>query len=274
MTDTMQSHYGRPGIVERILETLAEAGVDVDALQVDDLGAFDEFHVGRREASERLVPLLEVGKGASVLDVGSGIGGPARFIANRTGAQVTGIDLTPEFVDAADTLTQRVGLGDRVSFQLASGTDIPFTDDHFDAATLMHVGMNIEDKATLIAEMARVTRPGGTVLVYDLMRVGEGELGYPMPWASSPDFSFVDRPAVYEQAAQAAGLVVVDRLDFSDLARNFFDPPKDAPAPPAASTAGDPARATNPRATATFQNARAAVQSGLISPLALVLKSS
>ena len=271
MTDTMQSHYGRPGIVERILETLAEAGVNVDALQVDDLGAFDEFHVGRREASERLVPLLEVGSGASVLDVGSGIGGPARFIANRTGARVTGIDLTPEFVEAADTLTRRVGLGDRVSFQRASGTDIPFPENHFDAATLMHVGMNIEDKATLIAEMARVTRPGGTVLVYDLMRVGEGELGYPMPWASSPDFSFVDRPAVYEQAAQAAGLVVVDRLDFGDLARNFFDPPKDAPAAPAA---GDPARATNPRTTATFQNARAAVQSGLISPLALVLKSA
>ena len=112
----------------------------------------------------------------------------------------------------------------------------------------MHVGMNIEDKATLIAEMTRVTRPGGTVLVYDLMRVGEGDLGYPMPWASSADFSFVDRPAVYEQAAQAAGLVVVDRLDFGDLARNFFDPPKDAPVPSAASAppkppaAGDPGR--------------------------------
>jgi SAM-dependent methyltransferase len=162
-------------------------------------------------------------------------------------------------------------LSDRVRFQIASGTDIPFTDDHFDAATLMHVGMNIEDKTTLIAEMARVTRPGGTVLVYDLMRVGEGDLGYPMPWASSPDFSFVDRPAVYAHAAQAAGLVVVDRLDFSDLARNFFDPPKDAPSAPAA---GDPAVATNPRTTATFQNARAAVQSGLISPIALVLRSS
>ena len=267
MTDTMQSHYGRAGIVERLLEDLAEAGVDTDRLQVDDLGTFDEFHVGRREASERLLPLLGVEVDHMILDVGSGIGGPARFLADRTGAHVTGIDLTPEFVDAATELTRRVGLSDRVSFRLASGTDIPFEDDRFDAATLMHVGMNIEDKPTLLAEMARVTRPDGTVLVYDLMRVGEGDLVHPMPWASNPAFSFVDRPAVYEAAAQAAGLAVIERLDFGDLARAFFDTPKDTP-PSGPAGGGDPRRADR------FRNARSAVHAGIITPIALVLKKS
>jgi MPBQ/MSBQ methyltransferase len=266
MTDTMQSHYGREGIVERILKSLADDGVDIDHLQVDHLGALDEFHVGRRDASERLLPLLGVGAGDAILDVGSGIGGPARFLAERTGASVIGIDLTPEFVDAATELTRRVGLADRVSFQLASGTDIPFDDDRFDAATLMHVGMNIEDKDALIADMARVTRPGGTILVYDLMRVGPGALEHPMPWASLPQFSFVDPPDRYEAAARAAGLVVVERTDHGDLARAFFDRAAETPPRP------HPAGGEDPRRVASLRNAAAAVRSGTITPIALVLK--
>ena len=155
MTETIQSHYGRPGIVERILQDLVESGIDPDRVTVDDLDGIDEFHVGGRAASERLAPLLRIGVGDRLIDVGCGIGGPARYFAAATGARVDGIDLTPEFVGAAHELTTLVGMTDRVSARLGSGTEIPFGDAAFDAATLMHVGMNIEDKARLMTEARR-----------------------------------------------------------------------------------------------------------------------
>ena len=265
MTETMQSHYGREGIVERIVQDLAESGVDTRRVSVDDLDGIDEFHVGGRAASERIAPLLGLGDGQRLLDVGCGIGGPARYFAEATGAHVEGIDLTPEFVAAANELTELVGLGDRVTCRLGSGTEIPFADDAFDASTLMHVGMNIEDKSTLLREMARVTRTGGVVLLYDLMRTGPGELAYPMPWASTATFSFVDPPDLYEEAARAAGLEPVDRLDFSDLARGFFDPPNEGEQTPAQRD-----RAANPRRKSMFANAADAIRSGSIKPIVLV----
>ena len=255
----MQSHYARPEMVKGLLDELGKAGHDPAALRVSDLGDFDEFHVGRRDASARLVSLLGVRQDDRIIDVGCGIGGPARFFADATGARVTGIDLTPDFIEAATELTRLVGLAQHVDFRLASGTEIPFEDAHFDAATLMHVGMNIEDKRTLLSEMARVTRPGGRVLVYDLMRIGEGQLEYPMPWASYARFSFVDRETVYLDAAAAAGLTPTERISFEETAREFFDPPREA------ST-----RATKPGRPQRFQNARKAVRAGIISPIARV----
>ncbi|MAJ47032.1 MAG: hypothetical protein CBC35_07255 [Planctomycetes bacterium TMED75] len=259
MSETMQSHYARTDLVEKLLDDLAKAGHDPKALQVTDLGEFDEFHVGKREASTRLAPLLDLKQDDTLIDIGCGIGGPARFFAEATGARVTGIDLTPDFIEAATELTRLVGLGEQVRFQLASGTEIPFEDARFDAATLMHVGMNIEDKQTLLSEMARVTRPGGRVLIYDLMRIADGELSFPMPWASFARFSFVDREAVYLEAAAAAGLTPTERISFHETARRFFDPPQENS--PRSTTPGRPQR---------FENARQAVRTGIISPIARV----
>ncbi|MAJ48058.1 MAG: hypothetical protein CBC35_12460 [Planctomycetes bacterium TMED75] len=259
MSETMQSHYARADLVESLLEDLEKAGHDPTALKVRDLGAFDEFHVGKREASTRLAPLLGLKQDDQLIDVGCGIGGPARFFAQATGARVTGIDLTPDFIDAATKLTRLVGLSERVNFQLASGTELPFEDARFDAATLMHVGMNIEDKRTLLFEMARVTRSGGRVLVYDLMRIDEGELFFPMPWASFARFSFVDRENVYLDAAAAAGLTPTKRISFQETARTFFDPPRETSV-----------RTTKPGRPQRFENARQAVREGIISPIAHV----
>lgn len=267
MSETMQAHYARKDLVQSLLEDLTRAGHDPDALRVSDLGEIDEFHVGKRKASERLAPLLGLEQADALLDVGCGIGGPARFFAEATGARVTGIDLTPDFIEAATELTRMVGLSDRVRFQLASGTELPFEDGAFDATSLMHVGMNIEDKSTLLSEMARVTRPGGTVLVYDLMRINDGELSFPMPWASVARFSFVETEATYLDAAEAARLTPTERISFHETALRFFDPPTESvPTTQEAGTAkpGRPER---------FQNARQAVLLDLISPIAFIFRT-
>ena len=153
-----------------------------------------------------------------MLDIGSGIGGPARHLAVALGCRVTGIDLTEEFVEVATSLTSRCGLADRASFRQASALALPFEDGIFDGAVLMHVGMNISDKARLFSEARRVLKTGGRFGVYDIMRIGEGELPFPMPWAATEATSFVERPETYRQLLAASGFEIEkqrNRRDFS-----------------------------------------------------------
>jgi SAM-dependent methyltransferase len=215
-------HYAVYGVLDRIREGLASLGRDPDHIAPEDLKAVDEFHIGGGEATVRLLDQLGIGPESHVLDIGSGIGGPARTIARRYGARVTGIDLTPEFVDAARALSRMCGTEGSVSFVAGSATDLPFPDDVFDVALLLHVGMNIPDKPGLFAEAARVVRPGGTFAVYDVMKVGPGELQFPVPWAETADLSALAAPQAYREAARAAGLTLRAESDRSRDALDFF----------------------------------------------------
>jgi SAM-dependent methyltransferase len=213
------AHYGAAGLHERIMERLAEAGVAADAVTAEHLKAVDEFHIGGAEATAALLDQLEVGPGTRVLDVGCGIGGPARTIAARTGARVTGIDLTPDFVEAARRLTATVGL--KADFVVGSALDLPFADAAFDLVTLLHVGMNIADKPRLFAEVARVLAPGGTFGVFDVMLFGTHP-AFPLPWANDAASSFVETPDEYLATARGAGFDLVARRDRGEVARDFF----------------------------------------------------
>src|ERR687898_826328 len=139
----VESHYGRKGLGDRFLDALKEAGVDVDNLQPDDLAPVDEFHLRGREATDELAELAGIGADDSVLDVGSGVGGPARRIASTRGATVTGVDLTEEFCEVATMLSERTGLGDKVEFRHADALELPFDEGSFDVVWTQHTAMNI-----------------------------------------------------------------------------------------------------------------------------------
>lgn len=202
-------HYGREGLEQAILAALKAAGKDVAALSPDDLASVDEFHLGWRAQTVSLAERLGLGGDDHVLDIGAGIGGPARCFAARYGCSVVGIDLTPDFVAVAQALTRRCGLANLVSFRLGSALALPFSVGSFDVATLIHVGMNIADKASLFAEARRVLKPGGRFGVYDVMFTdGEVVLPYPMPWAIGPASSFVETPATYLKLLTAAGFAI------------------------------------------------------------------
>lgn len=222
LEDAVAAHYARPDLEARLLAILAEHGVDTGSLRPADLAAVDEFHVGGREASEALAALLPAGAERHLLDIGSGIGGPARFFAERLGCRVTGLDLTPDFVATARGLTAKVGLAERVEFRVGSALALPFPEASFDAASLLHVGMNIADKARLMAEAARVLRPGGSFALYEVMRVGPGQVIYPVPWASDPDSSFPEAPEVYRRALEAAGFRVTHERERRAFGLDFF----------------------------------------------------
>ena len=221
--DKVAAHYGRGGLIERIRAGLAAAGADLDNPSPEALKPVDEFHIGGVKATDELLGQIEIPAGAAALDIGCGLGGTARLIAARTGAAVTGVDLTPEYVETARALSAMAGVGG-VSFHVGSALALPVPDAAFDLATLLHVGMNIEDKARLMTEARRALKPGGTFAVYEVMRGPDAsDLVHPLPWAETPDFSFVAPLAAYEDAARAAGFEVVASRGRRDFALAFFE---------------------------------------------------
>ena len=153
-----------------------------------------------------------------MLDIGCGIGGPARFLAAERGWRVEGVDLTAEYVAVAKALSRRVGMADKVSFRQASATSLPFADASFDGATMIHVGMNIADKPAAFAEVRRVLKPGGTFAIYDAMLSGDGAFSYPVPWSSEPATNHIATPEAYKAALRAAGFTVEKERNRRDFA--------------------------------------------------------
>ena len=156
MESAVARHYGVPDLLARIYGGLEAAGADLARLTLEDLAPVDEFHIGGRKATVHAVGKLAPGRGDHVLDIGCGIGGAARAMAAETGCRVTGIDLTPEFIETAQRLTEKTGLGANVDFEVASALHMPFADGAFDKAITLHVAMNIHDRAGLYVEIARV----------------------------------------------------------------------------------------------------------------------
>ena len=216
-------HYAHGSLEEAILNALAAAGKDVNRLTPKDLAPVDEFHVGGRLATMAFAEQFGLRPGMRLLDVGCGLGGAARYFAHEHGCQVTGIDLSGEYVGVANALAARVGLGERVSCQAGSALALPFAAGSFDAAYMFHVGMNIENKSKLFAEVRRVLAPSGLFGIYDVMRLAAGELSYPVPWASGPESSFVADAATYRRLLVAAGFEVLKERDRRDFALEVFE---------------------------------------------------
>ena len=165
---------------------------------------------------------LDIDSVHHVLDVGCGLGGGSRFAAQKYGCRVTGVDLTPEYVETGNALCAWIGLGDKIHLEVADATTLPHSDEAFDRAYMLHVGMNIADKESLASELHRVVRPGGRVGIYDVMRVGDGDIAFPVPWATEPEGSSVAPPTAYKSALEAAGFNIIAERNRREFALEFF----------------------------------------------------
>lgn len=219
----ISNHYTHGNLAAAIRSGIESLGKTIGSVTVDDLAPVDEFHIGGREASEEFLGQLDLSPEKHVLDVGCGLGGAARFVAGRYGCRVTAIDLTPEYVETARVLCGWVGLDNRISLHQGSALSMPFADRAFDGAYMLHVGMNIDDKAKLCSEVSRVLRSNSLFGIYDVMRIGDGELTYPVPWATTAASSALAEPAQYREALRAAGFAVVAERNRRDFALAFFE---------------------------------------------------
>ncbi|MEI9421185.1 methyltransferase domain-containing protein [Mesorhizobium sp. Cs1299R1N1] len=234
MTDNLEAvraHYRASGLTERLKTALAALGPEGQRPMPEQLAGLDQFHTRGLAATAELAGLAGIGPETIVLDVGSGLGGPARFLAATHGCRVTGVDLSEPFVEAAHYLTERMGLGEQVTFEGASALALPFDDSHFDVVLLQHVAMNITERERLYDEIRRVLKPGGRFATYDVVLNG-GDPHYPVPWARSPAESFLLTAAETLARIEQAGFETLVWQDDTEAAKAWFSQLRASGPPP------------------------------------------
>jgi ubiquinone/menaquinone biosynthesis C-methylase UbiE len=269
----VSDHYAHGNLIAAIQNGLTLMGKTTSTVTVDDLAPVDEFHIGGRKATVELMEQLQPSPTDHLLDIGSGLSGAARFVADRYRCLVTGIDLTREYVEAGKDLCEWVGLNDRVSLHHANALSIPFPDGTFSAAYMLHVGMNIEDKSKLFSEAARIMRSGSLFGIYDVMRTGDGELNYPLPWATTRESNAVARLEQYRTALQSAGFEILSERNRKDFALAYFNQLQ----PKMSATDGPPPLGLHTlmgeRRKSQVRNMIENISSGRIAPIELIART-
>jgi ubiquinone/menaquinone biosynthesis C-methylase UbiE len=215
-------HYGISDLTARIATALRDAGKDLAHLKTADLAAIDEFHVRGRSATLELAKRMELTTGGQVLDIGSGLGGPARTLAEIYGCRVTGIDLSPVFCETARQLSRWVGLNDKVDFVEGDATSLPFDPATFDAAMTIHVAMNIEAKSAIYSGARHALKPRRIFAVYDILQGEGGDIVFPVPWARDASISHLASPAEMRNLLQGAGFRIEAEDDSTEASEVWF----------------------------------------------------
>ena len=211
---SVAAHWARGGdVYERIVAALQASSKSLDSLSVEDLAPVDHFHARGLPATVELGDVLPVGTGDYLLDIGCGLGGPARHFAERFGCSVRGIDITEPFVEAGNKLTRLLGLADRVAIEPGDGQHLPYPDETFDGAYTQHVTMNVADRARFLAEAWRVVKPGGFLALTEHGLGPTGQPHHPVPWSEDGTGEWLVTPSRTRVLLRAAGFVDVEVED-------------------------------------------------------------
>ena len=190
-TSGIEAQYSRSDLRARITEVLQANGKDLDRLSINDLGPIDEFHLRGRAATTDLAALAAIQAADHLLDVGAGLGGPARWLAQNYGCHVTTVDLSADYCETAEWLNHATGLADRITVLHADALNLPFADGSFDVVWSQHAQMNIADKRQFYGEARRVLKDDGRLAIWDIIAGPVQPIHFPVPWADTPDISFL-----------------------------------------------------------------------------------
>lgn len=222
LNQNIENHYLKEELYEDIVNRLKEQDIDLNKVKRSDIAGADEFHVRGAKVSKELANSINL-KGASVLDVGCGLGGPCRMLADEYNCQATGIDLSTEYIRTAKELSKLVNLDSETTFIQGDATKLPFDDNTFDVVWTQHVQMNIPDKEKFYSEISRVLKVGGHFLYYDILKKEDGEVNYPMPWASTSDLSFLFKEEEMGSFLKQSGLTKEQSTDQTQAGIDFFN---------------------------------------------------
>lgn len=222
LNQSIENHYLKEDLYEDIINRLSEQNIALDNVKRSDIAGTDEFHVRGAAVSRELANSIDI-KGVSVLDVGCGLGGPCRMLADEYNCEVTGIDLSNEYIRTAKKLSKLVNLNNKTTFIKGDATKLPFENSTFDVVWTQHVQMNIPDKKKFYSEINRVLKTGGYFLFYDILMKGNGKISYPMPWASNANHSFLFQVEEMETILKGVGLTKKQSNDQTQAGIEFFD---------------------------------------------------
>ena len=218
----IHSYYSPNDLYNRIIDGLNKIGKELSTITLEDLHPVDEFHIRGTVATKELIQLSEFTSDMHILDVGCGVGGSARSLSHETGCCVTGVDLSHEYIDAAQRLTHLLDMQERVKFHAASALDLPFEDNSFDGVWSIQMSMNVEDKLSWLKELHRVVKPNGRVVLYEVCANRNSPVYFPVPWAQESSISFLVEPDLFREVISSAGFRVDVWHDKTDLARKAF----------------------------------------------------
>ena len=223
---SINQHYDKDSLETDILSALNKAGKEMSELTITDLASLDELHIGGKSATQALASKAELTAGSLVMDVGSGLGGPARTIATEFDLNVIGLDITESFCRVARLLTKSVSLTETVNFLNGDALQMPFKQGVFDGIWSQHCSMNIPDKTRLYSEYHRVLKKGGRLLIHDVIAGSQGPISYPVPWAHDQSLSFLVPESEMKNQINRAGFSEIFWQDISQNALDWFEKQK------------------------------------------------
>lgn len=220
--ERIHSYYSPNDLYKKIIDGLNKLGKDLTKVTLDDLQPVDEFHIRGDTATQELIKLAAFTPDMHILDVGCGIGGSTRRLSHETGCRLTGIDLSNEYIDTAEKLTQLLNMQERVKFQACSAMELPFEDNYFDGIWSLQMNMNVEDKLAWLKETCRVLKPGGRAILYEVCGNKVTPLHFPVPWAQDSSMSFLIPPDSFRDVITSAGFEIEVWNDKTGLAQKAF----------------------------------------------------
>lgn len=222
LNKNIENHYLKEGLYQDIINRLQEQNIDLDNVKRSDIAGADEFHVRGATVSKELANSIDL-SGLNVLDVGCGLGGPCRMLADEYNCQATGIDLSNEYIRTANQLSELVHLNNKTTFIQGNATELPFENNSFDVVWTQHVQMNIPNKEKFYSEINRVLKPGGHFLFYNILKKGNGEVNYPMPWANNSSLCFLFKEDEMDNYLKEFGLTKVQSTNQTKAGIDFFN---------------------------------------------------